>query len=208
MEHSELTRILTCASANARKIKRPTSKAMLLLRIAQTHAERGHLSECKQLIDEVTILCERLKQPDVSLVLCKLALCHAKSGEFEMAHSKMLKVREFFDGPVAAIEGHGILYALVETYCEIGWKEKALTLIDRLNDPLRDAIVNDILHDTVLGGVARQCLKDGDFVSALGVIERMRNGSSRASEVVELILKMSGRDALTTKEQEVITALC
>lgn len=201
-------RILSCAAAKARLVRRPVSKALLLLRVALACAHSARPEECRRLIHEVALLCRGLKQPDSSLVTLRIALCWATLGELELAEKAFEEVIQVLNNTRGLIDGHGILFSLAQTFCEIGWVERALSLGDRLCDPLGDPVTVDVYQDSIFVAVSRHLMRSGNLVEALGTAERIRNRSARASEVADILMVCADRRDLRQQAQDVLLKVC
>ncbi len=202
------TKLLHCAEAQAQRIRRPASRATALLRVVEAYADAEERTYIDPLIHEIEAICARSKNPDQGFISVKLAVWFAKNGNLSKANELFLKVTSLLKEDTDVVQTAGMLTVLTQAYCDLGWFEMTTHLFEDLWSPLLDGIVADIYRDTILSAVARKYLEQGNLLLSANTIEKIGNGSTKASDSLELIIQAMKRQDVPDNVWAAIVHIC
>lgn len=166
----------------ARKVRRPVSRALLLLKISRSFAGSD---EVASMLQDVREIAKKLDDPDHGILLTELGTCLALRGDVAGAEAAFAEVEALGAWRQDAVASHGLLFRLAEAYCDLKWYPKALELANRTTEEMHKV--------GILVALSRKYVEAGDLACACDVIRLIPNPSSRASELTCLIVRATNK---------------
>lgn len=156
----QLLEILRLAAAAARKVKRPVSRHLLLLRVARLSLEKRYFDLVDGILSGIIVGMADLTPFEKALVHAECGYLKLSLGQADDAEKFFSQARNAALGMTDNLEQAGAFSKLVEVYCDLGQYGAAESLVEVMKAaPYRSAVLTVIARKYIEGNLPLEALR-------------------------------------------------